>query len=91
MVAKLKTSFLKSGFQFFCHRSPFAVPSHATNNPTKQSQQSARINSSSQFSSSPDLTLPTKAADGIATNSANKGGEDQDNNSFAKGMIRQST
>lgn len=58
MVAKLKTSFLKSGFQFFCHRSPFAAGANPNGN-NRQEPSVERIKSNSQFNSSPDLTVTT--------------------------------
>ena len=51
MVAKIKSSFLKTGFQFFCHKNIF----HPKN---ELSEQQLRVNkANAQFSSSPNLSF----------------------------------
>lgn len=71
MVAKLKTSFLKSGFQFLCHRSPFAAGTNPSGN-NRPEPSVERIKSNSQFNSSPDLTVTTNGLTRHTTNLSNR-------------------
>jgi len=61
MVAKLKTSFLKSSFQLFCHKANLAPHDFSPtleSNDTNKDQGAAKIKSNGlQFGSSPNLTL----------------------------------
>lgn len=60
MVAKLKTSFLKSSFQLFCSKTLFGPQDQTTTGRLDTDAASSRIKpASTQFGSSPNLTLAT--------------------------------
>jgi hypothetical protein len=81
MVAKLKTSFLKSSFQLFCHKTNLAPQNitQAIQQNDKNGQDTAAIKSNGiQFGSSPNLTLapitnpPPDSSHSSDTNVANQ-------------------